>query len=79
MSKPTYKMYENLLLLSQIAFMMITPIFGGVLIGRFIDEKAGTNGIFLLIFVLIGTATAFMELYKLAMRKTKNNPPRKRK
>lgn len=79
MSKNSYKMYENLALLSQVALMMITPILGGVLIGRFLDDKVGTNGIFLLVFVLIGTATAFMELFKLAMRKTKDQPPKKRK
>jgi ATP synthase protein I len=79
MSKQSYKMYENLALLSQIALMMITPIFGGVLLGRYLDDKVGTNGIFLLVFTLIGTMTAFMELFKLAMRKTKDHPPNKRK
>lgn len=78
MSKHNYKMYENLALLSQIAFMMVTPIFGGVLLGRFIDDKFGTNGIFLLIFTLVGTGTAFMELYKLALRKTKNHPNKRK-
>lgn len=78
MSKQTYKMYENLALLSQIALMMITPILGGVLIGRFLDEKVGTNSIFLLVFTLIGTATAFMELFKLGMRKTKDHPPKEK-
>mgnify|MGYP002412689001 CR=1 FL=1 len=79
MSKNSFKMYENLALLSQVALMMITPILGGVLIGRYLDDKVGTNGIFLLIFVLIGTATAFMELFKLALRKTNDHPPKKRK
>ncbi|MDO9591625.1 MAG: AtpZ/AtpI family protein [Erysipelotrichaceae bacterium] len=78
MSKPKYKMYENLALLSQIAFMMITPIFGGVLLGRFIDDKVGTSGVFLLIFTLVGVATAFMELFKLTMRKTKNYPNKRK-
>jgi len=70
MSKKDYRMYENLIYVSQIGISMVIPIFAGVYIGNYLDEKFSTGGIFLLIFIILGVGTSFLNLYKLAMKKS---------
>lgn len=73
MGKKDFRMYANLIYLSQIAIMMVVPIFMGVFIGRFLDEKLNTGNIMLLIFIFLGVGGAFMNLYKFAMSKSKED------
>jgi F0F1-type ATP synthase assembly protein I len=72
MAKKDVKMLENLALLSQVAFIMITPIFLMVLFGRFLENRFDTGGILLLLSIALGTGAAFMNLYKLAIHKSKD-------
>lgn len=65
MKNGKYKMYENLIYVSQIGLMMALPIVISVLLGNYIDEKLGTGSIFLLIFIGIGVASSFLNLYKI--------------
>jgi F0F1-type ATP synthase assembly protein I len=65
------KIFQNLALITQIGIMMIVPIFGGLLVGRFLDDKLGTGNKFLLICIILGTGAAFMNLYKIAMKDNK--------
>jgi uncharacterized membrane protein YfcA len=65
-------MYKNLAILSQVGLMMIIPIFGGVYIGNWVDNKLGTR-FFLFIFIIIGVMSAFMNLYKYTTKGAKNN------
>lgn len=69
MGNNKYKIYENLVFVSQIGIMMIVPIFLGVFIGNWLDSKVGTNSIFLLIFIVLGVASAFLNLYKVTMKR----------
>lgn len=62
---------QNLALISQVGIMMLVPIFGGVLIGAFLDRFFGTSGIFLIIFVLLGVGASFRNLYVLSMQKSR--------
>ena len=62
-----FKIYENLAFIGQIGIMMIVPIFIGVFIGNWLDSKVHTNGIFLLIFILLGVASSFLNLYKVTL------------
>lgn len=62
---------QNLTLISQVGIMMLVPIFGGVLIGAFLDRFFKTSGIFLIIFVLLGVGAAFRNLYVLSMQKSR--------
>lgn len=71
MNKKKFEMYENLAFLTQIGLMMIIPIFAGVYIGNYLDEKFQTGSIFLLICIALGVFTAFLNLYKLAINRTK--------
>lgn len=57
---------ENLALISQVGLSIITPILLGVYLGIFIDKKAGRNGVFTIIFIIIGAGAGFMNLIKLA-------------
>ncbi len=63
--------FENLALVSQVGIMMTVPILGGVLIGAYLDRFAKTNGIFLIVFILLGVGTSFRNLYMLSMQKSK--------
>ncbi|MCT4566254.1 MAG: AtpZ/AtpI family protein [Maledivibacter sp.] len=68
MKNGKYKMYENLVFVTQIGLMMALPIVICVIIGNYIDEKLGTGSIFLLIFIALGVASSFLNLYKITMR-----------
>ena len=57
--------FKNISLISQIGISMITPILLGVFIGGWIDKWAGTNGVFMLIFILIGAGGGFLNLFKI--------------
>lgn len=56
---------KNLTLISQIGISMITPILLGVFIGQLIDRRIGTEGIFVLIFLIVGAGGGFLNLFKL--------------
>lgn len=72
MKNKNYKdTFQNLTLISQIGLSVITPILLGVFLGQFIDKKLGTDGIFSIIFILLGTGGGFMNIFKLAKGKRK--------
>lgn len=56
---------KNLALISQIGMSMISPILLGVFIGQFIDKKLGTQGVFAIIFIILGAGGGFMNLFKI--------------
>jgi len=67
-----FKDYENLTLISQIALIMIIPIFGGLFFGKWLDEKLHTGNIFLLVMIILGVIIAFLNLFKYSMKGIKN-------
>lgn len=48
---------------------MAIPIIMCILLGNYLDEKFGTNVLFLIIFTIIGVLSAFRNLYILAIKK----------
>lgn len=70
MGNKDYGMYTNLIFVSQIGINMALPIFCGVYGGNWLDQKFNTGSIFLLLGVLLGVGTSFMNLYKIAMSKS---------
>lgn len=56
---------KNLALISQIGISMVTPILIGVFIGGWIDKWAGTDSVFMLIFLLLGAGGGFLNLFKI--------------
>lgn len=73
MSKTNFKIYENLALVSQIGIMTALPIIGGVYFGRFLDEKLNTNGIMLLICIIVGVLSSFYELIRFTYKKSQKD------
>jgi ATP synthase protein I len=63
--KDNRNVFKNLALITQIGLSMVIPIIIGVYLGGFIDDKVGTKMVFRLIFLLLGVATAFVNLFKL--------------
>lgn len=61
---------KNLALISQVGLSIITPILLGVFLGQLVDKKVGTNGVFSIIFIIIGAAAGFLNLLKLADNKS---------
>lgn len=57
---------QGLALISQIGFSVITPILIGVYLGQFIDKKLGVDGIFSIIFIILGVGAGFLNIFKLA-------------
>lgn len=68
-----FKALKNLAYLTQVAFIMLTPIIGGVYLGNWLDEKMNTSPWILLIAIILGVGTAFMSLFKFVMTVTKKD------
>lgn len=59
------------ILVSQLGFTIATPIVVGVLVGHWLDEKFGTNILFLLLLTLLGIATGIIGGYRQIEQATK--------
>ena len=57
--------------ISQIGINMFVTIMLCFFIGKWIDDKLGTNAIFLIIFMFLGVASAFRNLYVLVIKQYK--------
>lgn len=71
MKKNNLKVMQNLALVSQIGFMMITPIILMVFLGNWIVNSLNLPKILILVFILLGIGASFMNFYKLAVKKSK--------
>lgn len=56
---------QGLSLVTQIGLSVITPILLSVFFGNFIDKKLATKGIFVIIFLILGTGAGFLNLFKI--------------
>lgn len=56
---------KNLVLISQLSISVLTPIGLCLYVGIKIDEKLNKNGVFTLIFLLLGVGAGFMNLLKM--------------
>lgn len=77
MGKNDFKAYKNLLFLSQIGINLFVPIFGAVLLGKWLSDQFGGNSIIFLACIVIGVMVSFTEFYKFALHITKDNPYKK--
>jgi len=68
-----FKAIKNLTYVSQIAFIMLTPILLGIYAGNFVDEKLGTSPWILFVGIILGVSSAFLSLYKFVMKVSRDN------
>ncbi len=63
--------FSGLYLISQIGYAGITPILLGVFLGGLADKKVGTNGVFMITFIIFGAGAGILNLYKIADKYSK--------
>ncbi|TCO78793.1 AtpZ/AtpI family protein [Marinisporobacter balticus] len=71
MTKNNLNIFKNLSLLSYIGIMMIVPIFGAVYLGNLLDQKLGTNHVFMIICILLGVGAGFRNVYTIMIKSMK--------
>lgn len=60
-----YKQLRNYGAFSGIGILLLTCVVAGYLIGDFLDRKLGTEPWFLVIFVMLGSVAAFVEMIRM--------------
>lgn len=61
-NKKDFSLANSLMILTKISFGMITPILGGVLLGKYLDNRYSKNNLFLIILTILGGILAFQYL-----------------
>ena len=64
LGKETRKIFEQLILVSQLGLTMVGCIGLGFAIGYYLDKWLGTRGIFLTIFIILGIAGGGFTVYR---------------
>lgn len=68
MKKRKGHVLQNLALVSYIGIAMMVPIVAGVVGGRWLDQRFGTNPVFLLVLIIAGVLIGGRNAYHLAMK-----------
>lgn len=68
-----FKAVKNLTYISQVAFIMLTPILLGIVGGNFLDEKFGTGPWLLIVGIFLGISSAFLNLFKFVTKIANEN------
>lgn len=71
MFEKDYGMYKNLAILSQVGLEMLVPILGSVWLGNKLGDWFGWGPGALLVCIMLGVVTAFINLFRIAMRHSK--------
>ncbi len=79
MKKRKGHVLQNLALVSYIGISMMVPILAGVVAGRWLDQRFGTNPIFLFILIISGVLIGGRNAYYLAMKDVDPTTKRERK
>lgn len=69
--KEIFDVVSLLSLVTQLGLMMVIPILGCTLLGKYIDDKLNTTPIFLLILLILGIGGAFSGVYKTVIMYTR--------
>lgn len=57
--------FSHLALITQVGLSMITPILIGVFLGQYLDKRLQTGGVFFIVLMLLGVASAFYNLMRI--------------
>ena len=75
MDKDTRQTVIQLAAISSMGIAMVVAIFGCFFLGRWLDGRLGTEPYLALLFLLIGIAAGFRNIYVLTRRYLKNDKP----
>jgi ATP synthase protein I len=64
---------SSLALGSTVGFTMVICTAIGFFFGRWLDNKLGTDPVFIAIFTLLGAAAGFYELYRVSVRMSEDD------
>jgi ATP synthase protein I len=67
------KLLKTLGVVSSMGISVVLAIAMGVIFGRFLDDRLGTNNIFFFIFLFIGIIAAFRNIYVIIGREIRNS------
>lgn len=68
---------KGLSMISQLGITMITPILICTFLGVYIDERSHKSPLFTVIFIVLGTAAAFRNLFYHTMKQMKRDSKNK--
>lgn len=64
--KGKLRQFRELYILSTVGIQIVVSIFIGLAFGIYLDGKFGTNPLFTFIFLLVGIAAGFINLFRVA-------------
>jgi ATP synthase protein I len=67
------KLLKTLGVVSSMGISVVLAIAMGVIFGRFLDDRLGTNNIFFFIFLFIGIIAAFRNIFVIIGREIRNS------
>jgi ATP synthase protein I len=73
--KETKRTVIQMASVSSIGIALVLAIFGCFFLGRWLDQRLGTEPYLTLVFLLLGIATGFRNIYVLIKRYLKNDKP----
>ena len=68
MDKETRKYAMQMAFASSIGIAMVITVFGGLYLGSYLDRRLGTGNKFTLLFLLVGVAAGFKNIYAFVKR-----------
>lgn len=71
--KEDKKLWQGLASFTQLSYLILIPILLCLLLGKWIDDKAGSEGLWTAIFVIVGIAAGLRNLWVWCQRQTRRN------
>ncbi len=66
-----YEMIKNISLVTQIGLTFVVTLLFSMFLGNIIDNVLNTEFVFKIIFLLVGIAAGFLNVYKIIMKSIK--------
>jgi len=76
--KMDLKVFGYLALITQVGLNMAIPIFLSIFAGNWLDNKLGTHGLILIVFILMGVYMSFRNLFTIVLKKIDGKKDSKR-
>ena len=66
--KKEHKIRKTLAFITELGFFITVSIFAGLLLGKLLDNIAGTQNVYAIIFLLVGVVAGYEMLFVLSSR-----------